>query len=65
MREGVVKKDRKERRGKERRECDKEESGSGDEQERIKMSADSKWVGAESGGARLRDVVEGKRTRQF
>lgn len=36
------------------------ESKSGDEQERMKMSADSKWVGAESGGSKAKRCGEGK-----
>lgn len=35
-------------------ECDKEDRKSGDEQERMKMSAHSKRVGAYSEGAKLR-----------
>ena len=65
MREGGIKEDRKERNGKGRRECDKEESKCGDEQEIMKISADSKWVGEEREGASLKNVVEGKRRGQL
>lgn len=40
-------------------------AGVGKEQEKMKMSADSKWVGADCEGARLRDVKEGKRKKRL
>lgn len=47
------------------RECDKDESKSGNKEERTKMSADSKWVVASCKGARLWDVKEWKREKQL